>query len=511
MIPSQVKYQEQQMAANRRPTRPCTIGLDIGTTTVKALAFDHSGQRIAGSSAEVTTLLQDENAEQDPDDVCSLCVEVLARTTASALGSGYYIGRIGISAAMHSILAVSDDDTPLTNAMLWMDGRANLEAEELWSSGLGRQLYQRTGTPVHSMSPLAKLLWLRRWRPDIWRRSARFVSLKEWIWHRWLGSWQIDTSIASSTGLYRLQTGTWDDQALALLDLSPARLSTLVPTTFTSRGLQEPELTSAGLTGSTPVTIGASDGVLANLGMRAIDPGALVLTIGTSCAVRRGSSIPYTNPDTRTFCSVLAPERFIIGGASNSGGVVLDWLKNLLCSQAGTAAPQEAERVWLGLLEQASSSSSEGLVCLPYVAGERAPLWDAGASGLFFGLRLHHRPEHLVRAAVEGLLFNAYWLAEDLLSLTPPPEYLMTTGGVLSPIWIQQLASNIFGLPVFPGSRSDASARGAALLADIAAGRADWPSAARPAEPPAAMPSTTQEYQVEYAHFREVCDRLANP
>jgi gluconokinase len=493
------------MAANIRPGRPCTIGLDIGTTTVKALAFDQSGQRIAGSSAEVTTLLQDENAEQDPDHVYSLCVGVLAQTAASANGSGYLIERIGISAAMHSILAVSEDGTPLTNAMLWMDGRAHVEAEELWSSGLGRALYARTGTPVHSMSPLVKLLWLRRWSPDIWRRSAKFVSLKEWIWHRWFGAWQVDTSIASSTGLYRLQTGTWDDEALALLDISPARLSALVPTTYTDDGLREPALVQAGLSGSTPVTIGASDGVLANLGMRAIDPGALVLTIGTSCAIRRGSPIPFTNPDTRTFCSVLAPERFIIGGASNSGGVVLDWLKNLLCSLAGTASPSGPEELWQNLLQRAGSSSSEGLVCLPYVAGERGPLWDAEASGLFFGLRLHHRPENLVRAAVEGLLFNAFWLAEDLLSRTPPPEYLMTTGGVLSPGWIQQLASDIFGLPVFPGSRSDASARGAALLSDIAAGKADWPAAARPAELPAAVPSATLEYQLEYARFRQIC------
>jgi gluconokinase len=491
------------MATNTGPTRLCTIGLDIGTTTVKALAFDQSGQRIAVSSAEVITLLQDENAEQDPDHVYSLCVAVLAQTTTSAIGSGYLIDRIGISAAMHSILAISEDDTPLTNAMLWMDGRAHAEAEELWSTGLGRVLYERTGTPVHSMSPLVKLLWLRRRRPEIWRRSARFVSLKEWIWHRWFGAWQVDTSIASSTGLYRLQTGTWDDEALKLLDLTPARLSTLVPTTFTAEGLDEPALVSAGLTATTPFTIGASDGVLANLGMRAIDPGALVLTIGTSCAIRRGSPIPYTNPNTRTFCSVLAPERFIIGGASNSGGVVLDWLKNLLCSQAGTG--REPEELWLDLLGKASRSSSEGLVCLPYVAGERAPLWDALASGLFFGLRLHHGPEHLVRAAVEGLLFNACWLAEDLRSRTPPPEYLMTTGGVLSPGWIQQLASNIFGLPVFPGSRSDASARGAALLSDIAAGKADWPTASRPAGLPSAVPSTTREYQAEYARFRQIC------
>jgi gluconokinase len=494
------------MGANILPISPCTIGLDMGTSTIKALAFDASGERIAGSSAEVTTLLQEENAEQDPRHVLTLCLEVLAETTESAIGSGYSIERVGISSAMHSILAASNDDTPLTNAMLWMDGRAQGEAEELWSSDLGRLLYQRTGTPIHSMSPLAKLLWLRRRRPDIWQRSARFVSLKEWIWHHWFGAWQVDRSIASSTGLYRLQTGDWDEEALKLLDLSPARLSTLVPTTFTRDGLDEPRLISAGLTGTTPFTIGASDGVLANLGMRAIDPRAMVLTIGTSCAVRRGSTAPYTNPDTRTFCSVLAlPDRFIIGAASNSGGVVLDWLKYMVCSQT-TATPEESETLWLGLLEQASQVSSEGLVFLPYVAGERAPLWDAGASGLFFGLRLHHQRPHLVRAAVEGILFNAYWLAEDLLARTPPPECLITTGGVLVPRWIQQLASEIFELPVYPGSHSDASARGAALLADIAAGKAEWPSSAQPAGHPVALPSSAREYRREYARFREICN-----
>ncbi|MGO8951178.1 MAG: gluconokinase [Ktedonobacterales bacterium] len=485
----------------------CTIGLDIGTTTIKALAFDSGataatgGLPVGSSSTEVSTMLQDEKAEQDPNLVYSLSIQVLAETTRAVTGIGYTVGRVGISAAMHSILAISNENVPLTNAMLWIDGRAQSEAEALWSTPAGPRLYARTGTPIHSMSPLAKLLWLRQRLPEIWQQSAKFVSLKEWIWHHWFGVWEVDISVASATGLYQLQTETWDEEALQLLGLAPSHLSTLVPTTFTRTGLVEPGLISAGLTDGTPITIGASDGVLANLGMHAIDPKALVLTIGTSCAVRRGSDLPYTNPASRSFCSVLDHDRFIIGAASNSGGVVLNWLGHMLGSNAAT--PAEEEAFWLRLLEAASRVSSEGLIVLPYVAGERAPLWDADASGLISGLRLHHQPEHLVRAAVEGILLNAYWMSEDLLARAPRPESLLTTGGVLTETWIAQLASEIFQLPVFEGSHIDASARGAALLADIAAGEANWPGAFLPGHP-VAVPSSDVDYRQEYRRFRQI-------
>ena len=485
---------------------PCTIGLDIGTTSIKALAFTGDGQEIARATATPVTLVQDERAEQDPTEVYARCLQVLAETTADLRSKGYTVARVGISAAMHSLLAVSADDTPLTNAELWMDRRAQPQAEALWAAKSGPSLYARTGTPIHAMSPLAKLLWLRQDEPDIWSRSARFVSLKEWIWHRWFNTWEIDASIASATGLYNLQTGDWDAEALQVADVQPEKLSLLVPTTFTRQGIREPALLAAGLTEATPFTIGANDGVLANLGMAAIDPSALVLTIGTSCALRRGSPGPYTDPATRSFCSVLDHDRFIVGAASNSGGVVLGWLARLLAPDvAGQAHGTNAALTpWMELLGEASQVTIDGLYFLPYVAGERAPLWDADASGLFWGLRLHHERAHLIRAAIEGILFNARWLAEDITEPLPAPYGLFTTGGVLQERWIQQLAAEIFQLPVYEGSHSDASSRGAALIADIAAGKADWPTAL-PDRSPVAVPSPDSEYPSQYRRFREIC------
>ena len=474
----------------------CTIGLDMGTSTIKAIAFDATGTVMAHAAAEVTTRRQDDCAEQDPLEVYEQCVKVLAQATQAAQAQGHSVVRIGVSAAMHSILAVRADGFPLTPALLWMDARAREQAKALWSSPAGKALYARTGTPIHAMSPLAKLLWLRERQPEIWQQAAKFVSLKEWIWQRWFGDWQVDTSIASATGLYCTETEKWDDEALALAGVSPGRLSALVPTTLTRQVMHVPDLLAAGLTSETSLTVGASDGVLANLGVQAITPDALVLTIGTSCAVRRGSSRPFTNPETRSFCYVLDREHFIIGSASNSGGAVLDWALRLVQGSDSDAA-------WTDLLQATSNVQSGGLVCVPYLAGERAPLWDATASGTFWGLRLNHQPAHVIRAVIEGILFNARWIAEDLIARDSPPQRLIATGKVLATPWIQQLLAEIFRLPVYDGSQSDASARGAAMLADIAARQAVWPNRL-PTADPSAVPSATPRYESQYAQFKHL-------
>src|SRR5262249_13700514 len=145
---------------------------------------------------------------------------------------GYTVERVGLSAAMHSVIPVAADGTPQSNAITWMDTRASADARALWESPEGKQLYQRTGTPIHAMSPLLKLIWIRTRQPKIFQSAHTFVSLKEWVWHRWFGEWKVDASIASATGLYNLHDGTWDAGALALAGIDEERLSRIVPTTY---------------------------------------------------------------------------------------------------------------------------------------------------------------------------------------------------------------------------------------------------------------------------------------
>ncbi|MBF6591053.1 MAG: gluconate kinase, partial [Ktedonobacterales bacterium] len=308
--------------------------------------------------------------------------------------------------------------------------------------------------------------------------------------------------------------GRWDREALALAGIGPERLSAIVPTTAAHRGPRDAALAHAGIAAETACVIGASDGVLANLGVGAISGEAMVVTIGTSCAVRTGSARPITDPATRPFCYVLDTGRYIVGGPSNSGGIVLDWLYHkLLSGDASTPARGASGDAGFGrLLAAAANASADDLLVLPYVAGERAPLWNAHASAACVGLRSHHTAAHVMRAAIEGLLLNAYWIASGLFTALGRPQRLLASGKVLEPLWIRQLAADIFGLPVVYRGAVDASVVGAAALAEIATGARTWEAAAgRAAGVGEAVtpPAEHARYQRTFTRFRRLAEVLA--
>lgn len=494
----------------------CTIGADIGTTTAKAVAFDATGHEIA--RAEETIILRHSEegaAEQNPVEVYANISQAISRAAQIAQTRGFTVERIGLSAAMHSVLPVDSANRPLMDAMTWMDTRAKDEARALWESSEGKALYARTGTPVHPMAPLPKLLWLRRARPRIFETAARFVSLKEWVWHQWFSAWNVDASIASATGLYNLAEGAWDRGALDLAGISMDRLSTIVPTTTVSSGVRGAWSARAGVDADTTFTIGASDGVLANLGVGAISNEQMVMTIGTSCAVRSGSAKPFTDAATRSFCYVLDKDRFIVGGPSNSGGIVIDWLyHNILHQQNGGSAVDPVEETeFLTLMRQAEHAQlDDNLICLPYVAGERAPLWDASAHAACVGLQLEHTAADVMRAAVEGIILNAYWIASGLFNALGKPRHIIASGKVLEPEWIRRMTADVFGIPVLYRGAVDASVVGAATLAEIATGARTWDDAAGDATriASAVEPSNgdSEFYRRKYGRFRALAEVL---
>jgi gluconokinase len=491
---------------------PCVVGLDLGTSSVKAAAFDSDARRLA----LVTEPLAQRHdapgaAEQDPNLVFEATMRALTRVGQQAAAAGFSVAQVGISAAMHSLIPVTAEGQPLAPAMLWMDTRASGVAERLRATPQGKALYRRTGTPIHAMSPLCKLIWLREAHPDRFTAAARFVSLKEWLWQRWWHAWVVDASVASATGLYALESGTWDPEALRLASIGPEQLSALVPTSYTQQGIAMPELLAAGYDATTRWTIGASDGVLANLAVNALDERSLAITIGTSLAVRVGSATPIVEPATQLFSYVLAEGRFIVGGASNNGGVLLDWLFRDVLGGPGTATEGALPPAFDALLTAAASTASDGLICLPFVAGERAPLWDAEARGALVGLSLVHSTPQIMRAAVEGMLFNARWIAEPLLKLRPAPQAIIATGHLLEKPWIRQIAADVFELPVRLLGDTDASLLGAVKLARIAAGEWSWdhnPYPPTSTEADVSAPRDAERYRGTYGEFRRLAERL---
>lgn len=439
----------------------CTIGLDIGTTSVKAVALDSAGHEAGRATRRLAMLTSSPGmAQQDPYEVYRAVTDVMQDVAHRVTTGGLHIERVGFSAAMHSLIPISMDATPLMPALTWMDIRAGDDANRLWASAAGRELYRRTGTPVHAMSPLVKLGWLQRTAPETMRQARRFVSLKEWIWFQWFGTWTIDQSMASATGLYDLETGHWNEQACALVGIDTASLSNIVPTSFVTTGIKDSQLQS--YYGPHVVfNIGGSDGVLANYGLGVVDNSQMVMTIGTSLAIRTGSNQIFTDESIRPFCYVLDDTHYIVGGPSNSGGIVLDWLYHhvLESSRSGQQCKTLDE-----LCAQAGDIEIDDLVCLPYIAGERAPLWDENATGAFIGLRVHHRDVHLVRAAIEGIIYNAHAVASSLFEKLGEPFTLVVSGHLFDFVWVRQLIADVFRIPVRFEPDGDASIRGAIRL-----------------------------------------------
>jgi gluconokinase len=183
-----------------------TIGIDIGTSSVKAIAFDANMQEIAHAAEKVESWHNDTGAaEQEPMAVYQAVMNVLSNTAQEAQRLGYAVERVGLSAAMHNLIPVSANGSYLAPATTWMDLRAKEEASELWKTPAGKSVYERTGTPIHPMTPLLKLMWMRKWQPKVFQQAEKFVSQKEWIWYQWFGEWCIDASLASATGLYNLR------------------------------------------------------------------------------------------------------------------------------------------------------------------------------------------------------------------------------------------------------------------------------------------------------------------
>jgi gluconokinase len=438
--------------------RDVVVGIDMGTTATKVVAYGADGRALAGSSRGYPL---DEpapgHAEQDPHAILA-AVHAGVADVVGQVGADRVAG-VSFSSAMHSLLALDDNGRPLTPVLTWADTRAAAQAERLRADPAGLALHRRTGTPIHPMSPLLKLAWFREVAPDLHARAAAWVGIKDWVVREMTGRLVVDHSLASATGLMDLRTLDWDGEALAIAGVTPDRLPELVPTTATISGLTHAAAAATGLGESTTVVVGAGDGPLANLGVGAVHPGVAACSVGTSGALRVTVDRPGVDPDGGVFCYALTSDRWVVGGAINNGGVVLDWVRSQVAGDSAGGSTAE-------LLDEAMTvpAGSGGLLMLPYLLGERAPRWGGTVRGAYVGLTRAHRRAHLVRAAVEGVALQLRLVLDSMRAAELPVAEIRATGGVMKhPIWRRTLASAFDG-PLGRPESPEGSGFGAALL-----------------------------------------------
>lgn len=446
------------------------LGIDIGTGSTKAVAVDMDYAAITSSQYFYpTSSPQAGYSEQNPELIWEAFKQSI-KALVSTMKSNPLA--ISLSTAMHSLIAVDAHCKALAPMITWADSRSTAIADNLLSSDLGKTLYRTTGTPIHAMSPLCKIIWIRENQPELFKKTHKFISIKEYIWYRLFRSFEVDHSIASCTGLMDVQQLIWSENALATAGISTAQLSDLVSTSYCRTDF-DPLQSLSFLAAATPFIMGASDGCLANLGTGAVSPGNAALTIGTSGALRVAGNRAVFNDEAMTFSYRLDEKTFINGGPVNNGGVALKWhLKNVFQKEVLTDHDYGTALDGAALV----AAGAEALLFLPYLQGERAPIWNAKSCGTFFGLRLHHHSAHFTRAVLEGI---CYALNDVLLSLEASGQSILqlnVSGGfVSSALWLQLMA-DITGKKLFLAATEDASAIGAAYIAFKAIGlTSDYP------------------------------------
>ncbi len=428
------------------------FGLDVGTSGVKGLALDADGRVLA--AAEATYALSTPRpgwAEQDPEDWWQAASAVLASLRAEA---GRPAG-IGLSGQMHGLVALDSADRVLRPAILWNDQRTAAECEEIEATiGLAR-LIELTGNRALPGFTAPKLLWMRANEPELFARIARIALPKDYVRLRLCGEHATDVADASGTLLLDVAERRWSSEVLEALAL---------PAEWLPAALESPQV--SGLTADgIPVAAGAGDQAAGALGAGVDRAGGVAsVVLGTSGVVFAALERYAADPQARVhaFCHAV-PGTWHAMGVMLSAAGSLAWLQRILGADYDVLTAEA--RAW--------EPAAEGLLFLPYLAGERTPHADPDARGAFTGLELRHDRGALVRAVLEGVAFGLRDSLDLVSELGERPELgRVSGGGAHSEEWLRIIAS-VLELPLQRVAVEDAAAFGAALLGGVAAGV--WP------------------------------------
>jgi gluconokinase len=407
---------------------------------------------------------------QDVDTILAACSKALAECVAATAGAE--VVAVAVAAAMHGLVPLDADLRPLAPLSTWADGRAAAEARELRASVGGAALHAATAVPVHPMTPLTKLLWWARHEPDTFAAARWWAGVKGVVLGWLSGTLVTELSSASGTGLLDPVKRTWHPMALDACGVDPDRLPPILSTTA-CEGLAAGTAAAVGLPDGTPVVAGAGDGPLGNLGTGAIVPGVAGLSLGTSGAVRVAVPSPTVDAGGRLFSYAITESLWVSGGALSNGASVGRWALNALAPDL--VAPDHGD---LGggdddVLDLAAAvpAGSEGLVALPNLLPERAPLWDPDLPGAFLGLRSRHTRAHLVRACVEGVAQQLRLILDSVDAMVPVTEVRATGGAFRSTLWRDVVAAAL-DRPLTVVDGPEGTALGAAALGLVGVGRA---------------------------------------
>jgi xylulokinase len=489
----------------------CLLGLDIGTSSVKAVLVDVEDARIRASAGAEHPIHhpQPGYAEQNPSDWWQATVRAVREALDKAGVDPVAVRGIGLCGQMHGTVCLDRAGEPLRPAIIWADGRSQAELAALLEQATPDQLARWAPGPPAAGFMALSLMWLARHEPRTLERTQTVLLPKDYLRLILTGESGTEASDAAATWLFDVRSGGWSDELIERCGLERRYLPAIARSTDVVGTLRREAGEALGLPPGLPVVAGCADQPAQALGHGLLDPGATLVTTGTGGQVFSVLAAPKADPHLRFHVfNHAAPGRWYALAAILAAGLSLRWLRDLL----GLSARQDAYQ-YLSQLAHAVPPGAEGLLFLPYLAGERTPLMDPQASGVFVGLRLHHGAGHLARAVMEGVAF-ALASCLSLVSRLGDDEQtvIASGGGMSSPVW-RQIQADVFDTPLWLARGGDHAPLGAALLAGVGSGQVESLAAgcARLPAPEVAVrpdPSAAAFYRSRLLLFQEVYRHL---
>jgi len=484
------------------------LGIDTSTTSSKALLVDESGNVIAVASSPHT--LQTPKplwSEQDPHEWWDAVSGSIRSVLEKAGIGGERIGAVGLTGQMHGLVLLDDAGNVLRPAILWNDQRTQSQCDEIHQRIGKEKFIQITGNIALTGFTAPKILWVNENEPDVFAKVKHVLLPKDYIRYKLTGEYAMDKADGAGTVLFDLKSRDWSREVLDALGID----ASWMPPTFEGpefTGRVTPEAASAtGLKVGTPVAAGGGDQAAQAVGVGAVEPGIVGLTVGTSGVVFATTSSALIEPNGRlhAFCHAV-PSMWHFMGVMLSAAGSLQWYRDTLASDMSfDDLLKEAESILVG---------SEGLQFLPYLSGERTPHPDPLARGAFIGLTLRHSRGHMTRAVLEGVSFglkDIFTLIQNA-GLGAITQVHASGGGTKSALWRQVLAS-VLEAELVTVNTTEGAAYGAALLAGVGAGA--WPDVVSACKASvkitgSTMPDSAQVdvYRKSYALYQELYPAL---
>ena len=438
------------------------IGIDVGTSGTKSVLFDTDGHVIASATAEYP-LYQPNNgwAEQDPEDWWQGVCTTLKSLTEKAAG-GSILG-IGLSGQMHSLVLLDKANQVIRPAILWCDQRTGAECEDIERIVGRERLIDITANPALPGFTASKLMWVKKHEPENYAKVAHILLAKDYIRFKLTGEYATEVSDASGMQLLDVANRCWSKEVCDKLGIDMALLAKVYESPELTGRVTAEAASLTGLAQGIPVAGGAGDNAAAAIGMGVHAPGKAFTTIGTSGVVFTPIDSPIIDKKGRihTFCAAV-PGTWHVMGVTQAAGLSLNWFRKTLAPELSYDQITEAcKPLPIG---------AENLLYLPYLMGERTPVLDSNARGVFFGLSAIHTKAHMARAVIEGISYSLYSCLEVINEVgIQVSDMALCGGGGKSPFW-QQMLSDLYAIPIKTMASDEGAALGAAILAGCAAG-----------------------------------------